>query len=765
MTSAVSLSVAFVLPFGEVRDAFFPDTFLGSLCARALRRGHQAELVRVYYDGGSEERDAEVARQLEEWLEERRVDLVVLERLFDPEPLLRHRLGDERRRTVLVSRGDSFEPVEGVDYVIGTLPGTTRSGGTRRTPTFNELAEVFDDFLGAFARREDPAGLPGILSLPSGEGAPLPAEPRDRAWAADLPVLNSAVIAASPPPEIRSRTIFGNSGCPYAADPAERPLFRGLPLEGAKLARLGCAFCSMGGDYQKRPDAAVVDGLIAQARHIVAGAPRTAELVLSDQYAIRYLSSLMDAAAEVGLPPLRWLFAARTDSLLREQDRLRAAIEAAGRAGQVLELYLTGFEAFCDTELERYNKGVTVREQLQAVDAMRTLAAEAPESFAYARARGHSLLLWNPWTRPEDLSATVENVRRHGLMELFDELGRNRLRIYRDLPIAAAAARDGALTDEWDEGDGGSGRRKGYNVELPWRFLDARTARAWGLSRMLRERLGSETEPAQLAAIVAFCRSEDRAPDHVASDLDRLEDVKSERLGPTRGDGMPERAVQLRAAPVLFAGACNNGCESCAQRERWLPDDEAALAARIDAARASDRPVLLAGREPTIHPRFLTLVERARGDDERAVGVVTNARRFSHPRFAQAAARVGLRAASVKLFGPDAASADAISRDPGGFAQALAGIAALKRANVSCELRLPMHQSALETFPRFAPLAVELGLSQLRVELPLDAIGLARLGPAAERLGALADACAREGLALEVCPLAAGARSFSWIPA
>ena len=54
------MNVAFVLPYGEPSDGFFADTLLALLCADARARGHRAEMVRVYYDGRSAERDAEI---------------------------------------------------------------------------------------------------------------------------------------------------------------------------------------------------------------------------------------------------------------------------------------------------------------------------------------------------------------------------------------------------------------------------------------------------------------------------------------------------------------------------------------------------------------------------------------------------------------------------------------------------------------------------------------------------------------------------------
>jgi pyruvate-formate lyase-activating enzyme len=738
-----ALSVAFVLPYGEPRDGFFPDTLLGLLCAEARAAGHRGEILRVYYDGHDAAGDAAIRARLLDWLERRSVDLVVFERLFDPDPVRAFTAGAPHRRALIVSRGDSYDPIEGVDYVVGDRA---------RSPTIPELVVAFRRVLAARA-----AGLEPSTELPL---------ERTHEPLAFRPVVEHDVIAPGDPPPVVRKTLFGNVGCPFADDAAANPHYAGLRLAQAPtVARHGCAFCNMGGDYQKRPDVEVVAALVDQALYFQARVPSLQELVLSDQHAIRYLAALLDAARAAGVRPTRWLFAARPDTFVRERRRVEAAIEAARSGGHAIEVYLSGFEAFCDRELDRYNKGIHVGEQLAAVAAMRELAASHPGTFAYARARGHSLILWNPWTTPEDLSESVETIRAHGLAELFRELGRNRLRLYRSLPVFHAAERDGALTDQWDAGDEGAARRKGYSVEHPWRFLDPRTRMAHDLASVLRDRLGAESEVGQLRAVVEACVSwtgtERDVPGtraRMLAGLDALAAVIG-RLGRARGPGDPRRGTGEGATALLFGGPCNNGCPSCPNRDHWLDDRPPALSHRIDEARRGRGWILLAGREPTMHARFLDVVARARGPDRRPVAVVTNGRRFSYLAFARAARRVGLAGASVKLFAPEKHAADRVARAPGAFAEALRGVRHLRALGLPrLELRAPLHHENLERFEDYAALARAEGVAQIRVEAALDAVGLASLEEAARALDRLAAACAREAIALEVSPLGAGAR-------
>jgi hypothetical protein len=766
----VSAVIAFGVLYGEAREGFFPDSLLAHLgaCARAM--GCDARMVRVYYDGQDPARDAEVGRRFRRWLEASGVQVLVLDRVIHPEVVRDWAAGAPGRRCVHVSRGESFDPVAGVDYVIGAAPGLLRRGATRRAPSLSRLARAFEAWLRAWQSGEDPGAVAGVARVDGSAlrtGAPLPEDDGVRAPFDAL--VAQEVISLDAPPRTSRRTLFGNVGCPYAADPLERPFFAGvtLPADGS-IARLGCAFCDLGGDYERRADAEVIAEVADQAAFWSARDPSVEEFVLSDQHAVRYLAPLLRAAAARGVRPMRWLFAARVDTFVRELQRVRAAVAAAEEAGHSVELYLSGYEAFSDDVLERFNKGVTVAEQLAAVEAMRSLAREHPRRFAYARARGHSLILWDPWTRPEELAESVSVMRSAGLGEMFHAVGRNRLRLYRDLPLFHAAARDGALRDRWEDGDEGAGERKGYNPEHPWRFLDGRSRVAYELALWLRETLGEATELSQLAAVAAYARSLSagdldgavaRAQVGVLALRDALTSLEGPRVTPRRG-------ASVAAAVLRFAGACNNACEGCSNRDSWLPDDQASLEDRLEAVRSTGaRAVAFAGREPTLHPGFLGLVRRARGTDGRAVAVVSNGRRFVYGAFARSAVAAGLRSASIKVFGADASIGDAVASAQGAHAQSLAGVAELRAAGLTAlELRAMVYGAALPTLAQVADLARSAGVSQLRAEAPLDTIGIARSAEAAEAIGALSRRCAALDVALEASPLHAGTLPVERVP-
>lgn len=708
--------VAFVVPYGEASESFFPDTLLSWLSARARRHGHATRVFRVYYDGRDERRDDEIRARLIAALDRFAPTDVVVERVFDLAPLLEIR-ARHGARLVMVCRGDGFDPDPRLDGWIGRAPGSHR-GRTRRTPTIGDLVREHDAWLGDApeADRELP-----VVELD---------------LAHEVLALEDDGTLETP----RVRTLFASVGCPYAGDPRAHPFYEGLPtLSQASADRdgvsiLGCAFCPMGGDYQRAEEGALVAWVAAQAHAIREAVPETEGFVLSDQAPLSYLSKLIDATAS--LPSIRWLVAMRADVLSRERARLERTIVVARDRGHVISLYLTGFESFSDRELERYVKGTTAAESVRAVEAMRELAREHPSAFRYGEDRGHSLILWSPWTSLDDLAESADTIRAHGLRELFWDLGRNRLRLTHEVPITAAAERDGALTSAWDEGDDGAGRGKGYATERPWRFLDRETALAHRLSSALRERLGRDTELAQLRAAIAFSRGRGRADapavvGDVMRGIETLDHSLARWLSGARGAGDPARGAFVRAEMLDVGTQC--ACERpwCAERDAFVEPSWAL--ARLDALlRGSPAAIVIAGGDPTTHPSIDELVARARQH-----GVIVG---------------IALPSPPSRTIACDAISMDVASRAD------LATFTPLAHASSAREVRIVLHDALLDgdLDALVHEAAAALTPDVVRVVVPLDAVSLARLDDVREAIDRIARAAKDVGVALEVSPLSAG---------
>lgn len=708
-------TVVFVLAFGEPEEAYFADTLLTLLAADARRAGHRVHVVRAYYHGRDAGKDAEIRRQLADYLSDRDPDLIVVERLFDPAPVI------EGGRAVLqITRGDPVEPEAGVDYVLGAVTDPVPGRPARRAPSVGGLRAAFHEVIAALEKGADLSQVAGVGRVEAGQiriAAPLPTASTPGPFD---PLTHADVIAPGEPPRPRHKVLLGNVGCPFAADPMQAPHFSGVELPtGLPIARLGCAFCHLGGDYEKRPDAEVVASLLEQAEYFSRVSPDIRCFTIDDQHCIRYLPLLVREAAARGIAAVRWFFPARPDSLSRERTRVEDAARIAAEVGHVIEVHLSGFEAFCDRELARYNKGCTKAELLDAVAQMRALQAEYPTSFEYAAARAHSLLLWNPWTSPADLRESVTTIRDHDLGELFHEIGRNRLRLYRELPIYWAALRDGAVVERWPGEDTGTARRKGYSTDVPWRFLDPRTHVAHEIAAKLRDRLGRGSELDQLEAAVDFAEC---GQDSWEPGLVELEAELARLLAPTRALDQPERGAQARAAPCVFD-------------QRTRPRD---LDAALSQAARNAVSVFAVGPCVLAHPMFAEFADRARAQGSR-VTLLLQAEHTSHAR--------GAESVSVRVDSP------AALLDPNLFAHCAA-----------IEARVQPVGARLDELPRWAEWAVACRIPQLRLEVSLPALGLARLGDGARAIGALAAACRSRRVKLEVAPLASGLRDFRFVP-
>ena len=124
----------------------------------------------------------------------------------------------------------------------------------------------------------------------------------------------------------------------------------------------------------------------------------------------------------------------------------------------------------------------------------------------------------------------------------------------------------------------------------------------------------------------------------------------------------------------------------------------------------------------------------------------------------------GARAFSIKFFGPDAEAADAWSRSPGGFEQAVQGVENLKSIGpVRVEVRAILHHGNLARASEFVSLAARLRADQIHVEFDIDAIGLANLASARQGIRELVDAAKTARMPLDFSTVQAGSVHHRWV--
>jgi len=215
----------------------------------------------------------------------------------------------------------------------------------------------------------------------------------------------------------------------------------------------------------------------------------------------------------------------------------------------------------------------------------------------------------------------------------------------------------------------------------------------------------------------------------------------------------------MRVQRVVTNETCNQNCWFCnARRPAEDPDFVARPTTRLRVAQAVDsgaEEIVLTGGEPTLRSDIADLVERAARGGARVV-LETNAALIDAAR-ARALADAGLTLARVQLVGWGSSSADAVTREPGGFAAALRGIAALAEAGVRIEVTIPLVARNLDSV---AMLPGEIKKAGLPVEglvlvVPTDApdrSDCAPLAAVAAAATAVTDAGRRVGLAVRLDP-------------
>ena len=210
---------------------------------------------------------------------------------------------------------------------------------------------------------------------------------------------------------------------------------------------------------------------------------------------------------------------------------------------------------------------------------------------------------------------------------------------------------------------------------------------------------------------------------------------------------------------VVTNETCNQNCWFCnARRPAEDPKfvSRAAVRQRIVDAQGTDtREIVLTGGEPTLRSDLADLVRRAAAGSARVV-LETNATRIDEGK-ARDLANAGLALARVQLVAWGADAADAITREPGGFAAAMRGLRALADAGIAIEVTTPIvrRNVALVAAMPAAIAASDLPVAALVLVVPStapDAVECAALAEVATAITTVADEARRVGLPLRLDP-------------
>ena len=293
-----------------------------------------------------------------------------------------------------------------------------------------------------------------------------------------------AVAALQPLPYI----ILG-SVCAYQRSVRSNPMYAGVDLADCSFDA-GCAFC----DIVRSPAGSTggVDGFPAQLRALMERPPpgdARLEVRIVGSVAAEAADTIAAWILDAGAPPADWSFDARPDQILRAAESLEAAATLFAGTGHRIHVSLIGVENFAAAELERMNKGLMPEVALAALETLLDLERRASGTFGFREHGGVSLILFTPWITLDDLRFNLTLLKDLGILALSGKALTSRLRLLPGHPIAALAAKDGLVTDHFEDPAWATSWAGLYPDDLPWRFQDARVSEVY--SALLRDEGGT----------------------------------------------------------------------------------------------------------------------------------------------------------------------------------------------------------------------------------------------------------------------------------
>ncbi len=585
------------------------------------------------------------------------------------------------------------------------------------------------------------------------------------------------------------KTLDTNSGCPYARDVRRNPHFADLDLDALDpvyaVTLKGCSFCELGGDYRALTADQSVAVHVAQIGWYQRHLGRLDEVVLRDQSAIRYLPELIAACVEEGLAPLGFLVPARGDAILRDGERLEAAARAAAGSGNWFTLYLIGFESFSQSQLDLYNKGVSVAEYAAALAQMRDLRDRWPGVYRMEAYGASSFILFNPWTRLEDLDETVAFCKDHGAHQLAHGWTLTRLRLQPHLPLYWRARADGLIVDSAPHADRGAAFT-GYGGESAWRYREARVGVIEDAERRLARHVRVDESVGLLDTVLDWARARWPDADAPASTQDGELEALEAAWQTLRGQWRPQDGVSgsgagtrdagplqitlasphsdpVAAPPVglrapsagrtiLLGDACNNRCRTCLGEHGRYETGVARLRAAVEAAARRHGRVVLAGREPTLQRALPRLIRAARAAGASRIELVSNGRALAASGVIERLAAAGLTTLLLKRHRLADSDEDRYAQAQGAGAQLWLGLARLAQVapHISWTLLLVPTRDAFDEAPALVERAAAAGASAVQIQVRAGEAPLAHLAAFGAAVTAARRRAAELGLRVDV---------------
>ncbi|MFA5139925.1 MAG: radical SAM protein [Elusimicrobiota bacterium] len=175
---------------------------------------------------------------------------------------------------------------------------------------------------------------------------------------------------------------------------------------------------------------------------------------------------------------------------------------------------------------------------------------------------------------------------------------------------------------------------------------------------------------------------------------------------------------------VRLAFACNNRCVFCLDGDQNDPGKAVSMKdilGRLRKGRSQGLTrVVLSGGEPTLHPRFIELVRKAKAMGYTHAQVITNGRRFCYPGFLDQCVEAGLREVTFSMHGHTRQLHDKLVGVPGAFVQAIAGLsAALKKPRLIVSVDVVVNRLNVKELEKLLRFYIRLGVREFDLLHPV----------------------------------------------
>jgi len=181
--------------------------------------------------------------------------------------------------------------------------------------------------------------------------------------------------------------------------------------------------------------------------------------------------------------------------------------------------------------------------------------------------------------------------------------------------------------------------------------------------------------------------------------------------------------MKKEISPYLYIGyQCNNNCIFCSEADEYMehlkPKSFNEIKKEILEAKKKYDFINFMGREPTLREDILDILKFTVGLGFRQVGITTNGRMLSYPKFAKDVLGTGINQVGISLSGATAKTHDKLTQVPGSFEQTVKGIyniSRFKKPKVSLLVNLNLIKSNYFEFKQMLDLLINLGVKEINI--------------------------------------------------